>query len=129
MRHYLYQGEDYTISQLAKLAADKFNNPVKEQTIYARINRDGWDVDKAVRTPLKIVSLDQLTPEERRKRLTEQQRNYFKKHRQTFYRSNYLAMVKSYLRRYATVDDLQTALSKVKARKAELKSEEANANA
>lgn len=128
MKHYIYQGKSYTITQLAELAAKRFDNPLKSQTIYARLNRSSWDIERALKTPAEPNSLKDLTPAQRRRRLSKQQQNYFKRHRETFYRSNYLAMVKTYLRKYATADELREALARVQDKNAEVK-DEAKVNA
>lgn len=122
---YQYSGHQYSLAQLRDLAKRRYDLDLSPQVIFARINRQHWPVGKAISTPAEKPDLSSLTPEERRQRLSKQQMRYYKKHPDTYYKTNYLSTVRSYLRNHASEDDLREALAKVNAKLAEFNNEKA----
>ena len=69
--YHKYKGGRYTVGQISKLF-----NPLKipYSTLNSRINRDGWDIEKALLTPAQHIT--QAQPTKEWKRLGTKERSY-----------------------------------------------------
>lgn len=110
---YEFNGKRYSLDELAKIAKKQFNNEVKPKTLSMRLSRD-WTMEKALSIPVNEraeVGTEQRLKESRKNAT----KKYMKTHPHNARRIQNLSYSRTFIRKYANLDELRELEEKLSA--------------
>lgn len=115
---YKYKNTEYSEVELLCIAQKEFNNKLSITTLDARLKR-GWDVTRAISTPVRARA-KKGSPERTQASLRRAHQKYIQSHpeKAKIYRTRSYA--RTFIRKYANLQDLDNCEQKIKKRLAEL---------
>lgn len=115
---YNYKGKEYNETQLTELAKKKYNVTITIAALDARLKR-GWEVEKAIKIPV-AKRVKKASPERAKENLRRAQEKYSKKNRSKMYGYQTKSYARTFIRKYANLQDLDEFEEKINAKLAEL---------